>query len=472
MDGAAGSWGWDEATVRAFGARVVDMAVGQFREAATGPAVTPPPPEVLGGWATGDWPERGLGPDRLLDELARAVTPYPFGNGSPRFHAWVNSAPDRAGALVDALAAAMNPSCAGGGHAAVHCERQVLRWLTGMVGMPAGAGGLLVSGASQGTVVALAAARHRHAGVDVRELGLAGMPPLVVYAGAEAHSCVTKAVELLGIGRRWLRTVPADDAGRLRPDALAAAVAADRAAGLRPVAVVATAGSVNTGSIDPLDAVADVCGREDVWLHVDGAYGAPAVLTEEYSAELAPLGRADSVCVDPHKWMYVPVDSSAVLVREPAALRDAFSLVPPYLRDGDEPWFSEFGTEQTRPFRALRTWVTLAATGRDGYRRLIAHDLELARYLCRRVDDTPELELLAAGLSVVLFRCRAPGGGADALTRAVVAAVQRAGRSYVAGTRWRERAAVRACFVNPLTCPEHVDALLDEVLAARTSALA
>jgi len=211
------------------------------------------------------------------------------------------------GVFADALAAAMNPSCAGGNHAAVHVERQVINWFRTMLGFPASSMGLLVSGGSMATLTGLAVARHTRAGIDVREAGLRGAPqPFAFYLSSEAHGCARKAIELLGFGSASIRTIPIDDDYRMRVAALDAAIADDRARGVRPLAVVATAGTTNTGAIDDLDAIADVCRRHDVWMHVDAAYGRPALLTRDYASRLAGMARADSVAVDPHKWLFVP----------------------------------------------------------------------------------------------------------------------------------------------------------------------
>jgi glutamate/tyrosine decarboxylase-like PLP-dependent enzyme len=459
-DSLPGAWGWSEAEFRAAAHRAADLAASHLAGLSDQRVVAPVPVPVAERWRHQGWPAYGMPLDQLLAELEQDVLSHPLGNGHPRFHAWVNSPPDRAGVLADLLASAMNPSCAGGNQALVHLERLVIRWLADLAGLPAGAGGLLVSGGSLATVTALAAARQAGAGYDVREHGLAGQPPLTVYAGDEAHSCVTKAVELLGLGRRHLHLLPGR---RLDPAGLDWELDAARHRGERPVAVVATAGSTSTGAIDPLTEIADVCARHQVWLHVDGAYGAPAVLTGRHRSELAGLGLADSVAIDPHKWLYVPVDAGALLVREPDRLRDAFSLVPAYLAmdhdpEGisDAPWLSEYGPEQTRPPRALRVWATLASTGRDGYRRLIDHDLDLAERLADGIRAHPDLELVAAGLSVVCFRYR----GADDTQAEIARRLQRGGESFLTTTEVDGQTVLRACFVNPLTTDADVDTLI------------
>ena len=231
---------------------------------------------------------------------------------------------------------------------------------------------------------------------------------------AKGTHVIKKPVELLGLGHASLRVVAADSDLRFDPSALDAVISADVAAGFTPMAVVASAGTVNTGAIDPLDAIADVCVRHNVWLHVDAAYGAPALLTSAYRSPLAAIARADSVAIDPHKWLYVPVDAGLVLMKDAAVMRDAFSLVPPYIRTDNDvhgvqgpPWLSEFGAEQTRPFRALKVWAALRYFGIEGYRALIEHDLALARHMARRVRERSDFELWEPqGLSIVCFRIR------------------------------------------------------------------
>ncbi|MFF4648508.1 pyridoxal phosphate-dependent decarboxylase family protein [Streptomyces sp. NPDC001380] len=422
-------------------------------------------------------PAAGRPLEELLAAVGEQVMPYPMGNGHPRFFGWVNSAPAPAGVLATLAASAMNPSSAGGDHADVHLERAVVRWIAELVGFPHGPGaGILTSGTSMATVLCLAAARGRaarRAGWDVREDGLAAMPPLVAYATGETHSCVRKAVELLGLGSRNLRTVPAGPDGRMDVAALRRAVAADRAAGLVPFLVAASAGTVNTGAVDPLDAVADLCAEEELWLHVDGAYGAFGVLDPEIAHRYAGMERADSLALDPHKWLGVPVDCGCALVRDASELRGTFSLVPPYLRDeeaGGLGWFSEYGMEQTRPFRSLKVWATIAHRGRDGIAADVARCTALARRLGGLVEKDPELELAApVETSIVAFRHRVPGlpeEDADAVNRALPLAVQRRGRAFVTGTVLGGREALRACLLNAATTEEDLEVLLDEVRAA------
>jgi glutamate/tyrosine decarboxylase-like PLP-dependent enzyme len=412
--------------------------------------------------------------DDLVATALRDVLPYPMGNGHPAFFGWVNPPPSDAGVLASLAAAAMNPSVVSGDHADVHLERTVVRWLAELVGFPhAPGGGLLTSGASAATIVCLAGARERalrSAGHDVRRAGLAGAPRLAAYVPAEAHSCVRRALELLGIGSDAMREVPLD-AGRLDAGALRAAVAGDRAAGAVPMLLVGSAGTVNAGAIDPLDALADVAAAEEVWFHVDGAYGALGVLDPAIADRYRGMERADSLALDPHKWLGVPVDSGCALVRRGQDLRDAFSLIPPYLRQdtsGDVGTFAEYGPEQTRPFRALKTWATIVALGRAGIAAQVARCNALARELAALVDSEDELELAAAPeTSIVAFRATpagCPPSRLEDVNRLLPEAVQARGRAFVTGTVLDGRETLRACILHPRTGPAHLRTLVSEVV--------
>jgi aromatic-L-amino-acid decarboxylase len=327
---------WPADEIRRVGHRVADLIADYVTELPSGEVFRPVPPALADAMIAEPLPQHGESADAILDRFAATIAPYAFGNGHPRFYGWVNSPPAIIGVIVESLAAAMNPSVAGGNHAAVWVERQVLQWFKGLLGFPTDSMGLLVSGGSAAALTGLGVARHRACaqrrwnvrseGVQHRTLPRPGR--LVVYKGAEGHGCNQKAVELLGIGADNIRIVPHDRELRIKPAELERMIVRDIEAGAVPVAVVASAGTVNTGAIDLLDAIADVCQRHGVWLHVDAAYGGPAILANSYRASLAPLARADSIALDPHKWMYVPVDAGVVLVRDAAAMREAFSLVP------------------------------------------------------------------------------------------------------------------------------------------------
>ncbi len=413
---------------------------------------------------------------RLGGAMAQDVLPYAMGNGHPAFFGWVNPPPSLAGVLASLTAAAMNPSVVAGDHADVHLERTVVRWLAELVGYPHAPGaGLLTSGGSAATIVCLAGARGRAtaaAGRDVRRDGLTAGPRLLCYVPSEAHSCVRRAIELLGLGSESIRPVPLTD-GRLDRDGLRAAIAADRVAGGIPAVLVGTAGTVNTGAIDPLDALADVAAAEDLWFHVDGSYGAFGVLDPAIAARYRGMERADSLALDPHKWLGVPVDAGCALVRRAGDLREAFSVIPAYLRQdaGQEiGTFAEYGPEQTRPFRALKTWATIAARGRDGIVEQVVRANALARELALLVEREASLELAAVPeTSIVAFRARPPGctpAQLEAVNCSLPEAVQVRGRAFVTGTVYEGRETMRACILHPGTTEADLATLVAEVLAA------
>jgi aromatic-L-amino-acid decarboxylase len=421
-------------------------------------------------------PESPTALDDLVATALRDIVPHAMGNGHPAFFGWVNPPPSRAGVLASLAAAAMNPSVVSGDHADVPLERAVVRWLALLVGFPHAPGaGLLTSGASAATIVCFAGARGRAlaaVGHDVRRDGLAGAPRLIAYVPAEAHSCVRRALELLGLGSGAIREVPLEE-GRLDAAALRSAIAEDRANGALPALLVGSAGTVNAGLIDPLDELAGVASEEGIWFHVDGAYGAFGVLDPAIAERFRGMERADSLTLDPHKWLGVPVDAGCALVRRADDLREAFSLIPPYLRQGASTplgTFAEYGFEQTRPFRALKTWATIAALGRAGIAAQVARANELARELAMLVEREPELELaVAPETSIVAFRARpkgCPQSRLDDVNRALPEAVQARGRAFVTGTVFDGRETLRACILHPQTTSEDIATLVAEVVAA------
>ena len=427
-------------------------------------------------------PDEPAALEELVATTSRDVLPHAMGNGHPAFFGWVNPPPSLAGVMTSLAAAAMNPSVVSGDHADVHLERAVVRWLAELVGFPHEPGaGLLASGGSTATIVCLAGARSRamaSAGHDLRRDGLAGAPQLIAYVPAEAHSCIRRAWELLGLGSGSIREVPLEG-GRLDATALRAAVAADRERGALPALLVGSAGTVNTGAIDPLDELADIASAEDLWFHVDGAYGAFGVLDPAIAERYRGMERADSLVLDPHKWLGVPVDAGCALFRRGDDVRDAFTLIPPYLRQDtgtDVGTFAEYGPEQTRPFRALKTWATIAALGRAGIVAQVSRANARARELAALVESEPELELAAEPeTSIVAFRARPAGCPPERLeevNRALPEAVQARGRAFVTGTVFDGQETLRACILHPATQTEHLEILDAEVLAAARSLIA
>ena len=458
---------------RRLGYRAIDLLTDHFAALADRPCRAPVPESVRRELMERPIPMEGADADALLDDVAANILSYPMGNSSPRFFGWVNSSAAPLCTLAELLAAGLNPSVAGGDHAATYVEHAVLGWMRQIVGLPAASGGILTSGGSVANLIGLAVMRHVKTAGRVRALGMAGTQPMIVYTSSEGHSCIQKDIELLGIGHANLRRIPCTPEWRMDVGALEAQIADDRAAGLMPACVAATAGTVNTGAIDPLDRIAELCRAQQLWFHVDAAYGGPAALVPELADLYRGLEQADSVAIDPHKWMYVPVECGCALVKDRQAMRDAFSLVPPYLRDDTAlPWFSEFGIQQSRGFKALKLWIVLRQIGLSGYRRLISHDIAMARALQQRLRDAEGFELVSAGpLSVTCFRYRpatAPPAEAevDRLNRSILDAVQAAGQVFLTGTELQGRFVLRACIVNFRTRESDLDALLDAIRSA------
>ena len=484
---------WTADEIRRVGRLVVDLIADHLTSLPERPAFRPMPAALAQALAATPAPADPVSPDDILRRFKDTIEPYPFGNGHPRFWGWINSPPAVMGVFADALAAAMNPSCAGGNHAAIHLEREVLQWFRDLLHFPAGSMGLLVSGGSMATMTALATARHLKSGVDVRQDGLRGAStPFAFYMTPEGHSCARKAIELLGFGSASIRVLPTTAGYTMDVAALDAALDADRRAGVRPIAVVATAGTTNTGAIDDLEAVGAVCRRHEVWVHVDAAYGGPAILSDEYGEAIGALAQADSVALDPHKWLFVPVEAGLVLVRDGEAMRSAFSLVPPYVRAQGSagevyglPWFSEYGFQQTRGFRALKVWMAMQQFGTNGYKAALEENIALARYLADCVRSAGDFELMAPpSLSVVCFRYVDPAirhdrgrvGAADegaaalereaaeaALNRAILERLQLSGEAFITSTELRGRFVLRACIVNYRSTRDDVDRMLEAI---------
>ena len=413
--------------------------------------------------ATQGLPGSGESPDALLDEAARLLFAHSTFNGHPRFFGYITSSAAPLGALADLLASSVNPNVGAWALSPIasEIERQTVRWLAELIGFSTTCGGLLVSGGNMANMVCCWAGLRAVAPWDVRKLGIAQGGRLVLYASAETHTWLDKAADLAGLGTGAVRRVAMDDAGRMRADALAAAMDADRRAGLVPAFVVGTAGTVSTGVVDPLPAIADVCRQAGAWFHVDGAYGAPAAALPDAPADLAGIALADSVAVDPHKWLYAPVEAGCALVRDPEKLRGAYSFTPPYYHfegaDDDPPVnFFEWGPQNSRGFRALKVWLGLRQMGREGVVQSVSEDCALSRAMHAHVSAHPELEPYTQALSISTFRYvpRDLRGRADAeeylnaLNTETLSVTQARGGLYLSNAVIAGRFLLRACIVN------------------------
>jgi glutamate/tyrosine decarboxylase-like PLP-dependent enzyme len=398
------------------------------------------------------------------------VLPFATGNVHPRFMGWVHGGGNVVGMLAEMLAGGLNANLGGRDHAPIEVERQVVRWFADLFGMPSGAGGLLVTGTSLANLLGVLIARVAAEGPDVRRTGVGGRR-LRAYASTAVHGCVPRALDMAGLGTEALRLVPADAAHRIDLGALAAAVASDRAAGERPFLVVASAGTVDVGAIDDLDGLARLCRAEGLWLHVDGAFGALAMLSAGLRPRLAGIERADSIAFDFHKWGQVPYDAACIVVRDERAQLAAFAAEAAYLRRetrglaGGAPWPCDLGPDLSRGFRALKVWYTLKVLGADRLGAAIETTCALARRLGARVDREPELERAAPiPLNIVCFRYRFPAR-ADEENAALAADLQESGMAAPSTTTIDGRVVLRAAIVNHRTEPADIDAFVDAVLA-------
>ncbi len=462
---------WD-ATRRVFH-EAVDLALDHLRGQGGRPPWLPTPAAVKDRLKS-PAPREPTALAALLTDFARDILPYGTGNTHARFFGWVHGSGTVAGALGEMLAGFMNCNVGGRDHVAVYVERQVLDWCKDLFHFPVSASGLLTSGSSMATIIALAAARDQRRAAQPRRLGLlAAQRPLVGYASTEAHSAVAKAFDLLGLGREALRLVPVDDDFRLVPPALASMIAADRASGLDPFVVIASAGTVNTGAIDPLNDIAELCAEHRLWLHVDAAFGGLAALVPALRERVAGISRSDSVAFDFHKWLHVPYDAGCVLIRDEAAHRAAFADRRDYLVGaarglaGGDPWFCDYGPELSRGFRALKIWFTIKAHGLDALGEAIARNCRQAQRLGRAIAESRDLELLApVGLNIVCFRYIGAGAddaALDALNAEIVTELHLRGIAVPSTTKLAGRTAIRVALTNHRTTDDDLEALLSGV---------
>jgi aromatic-L-amino-acid decarboxylase len=404
--------------------------------------------------------------DRVLDDYKRLIEPNITHWNHPGFLAYFAITGSGPGILGEALASALNINAMlwRTGPAPTELEELVCDWLRQMIDLPDGFRGHINDTASVSSLLALAAARHRLPELDIRRLGLAGrpeVPRLTVYASEHAHSSIDKAAITLGIGHENVRHIKVDDVFRMDVAALASAIEADRRAGCLPMAVVATAGTTSTTSVDPLRAVAEICRKNDLWLHVDAAYAGGAAICSEYRALMDGIELADSIVLNPHKWLFTPIDCSVMLVREPAALRSAFSLVPEYLRTDEEGVTNlmDYGVQLGRRFRALKLWMVIRTFGVRGMQQRIRFHCELAREFAGWVEAEPGFELCApVPFSTVCFRAT-PGGpleSQNAFNEKLLSEINAAGPVFLSHTKLGERLVLRLTVGNLKTTREHV----------------
>ena len=462
---------------RRLGHELVDEIAGFLASLPHRPVTSATSPEDLRALLPqGGLPENGAAPDRLLQDVAQLLFDRSLLNGHPRFFGYITSSPAPIGALADLLAASVNPNVGAWSLSpiATEIEEQTVAWIAELLGFPASCGGLLVSGGNMANLVCLLAARNARLPGDVRSEGMfaARGRSARIYASSEAHTWLQKAADLAGFGTDSISWIPTDRDLRMDVNALRNRLREDDEAGTFPLALVATAGTVSTGAIDPLPELAALARERAMWLHVDAAYGGFAAAVPDAPSDLRALREADSVAVDPHKWLYAPLEAGCALVRERTLLRQTFSHHPPYYRFGEEEDggplnYLEYGPQNSRGFRALKVWLSLRQAGRSGYVRMIADDIALARDLFRLAEADPELEAWTTSLSITTFRYRPSdlvGAAADAyldeLNAALLDRLQSGGEAFVSNAVVEGRLLLRACVVNFRTTSADLEALV------------
>ena len=475
---------WSPEQAQEFGAGVLEVWTELLRRLPTLPVARAHKAGEVRAAVAIPVPDEPMAVDDLvayLRDMALERSMYP---GHPGFMAYIVGSGTVPAAPAELLAAGLDQNVGGWrlSPAATEIELHLLRWFAESFGLPAGTGGLMTSGGAMAAFVALKAARDAKAGWDTRERGVAAGPPLAIYASAEAHVVNERAADMMGLGRSSVRKVPVDAGFRMRVDALRRAVEEDIAAGARPAIVIATAGTVATGAIDPLAEIADICEEHRLWLHVDAAYGGIAALVPSLRPAFRGIERADSIAFDPHKWLYIPPAAGAVVVRDARRLSEAYEVHPSYVHEDKELTgrgtdLMEYGPQFSRGFSALKVWVSLLAHGWSAYCRRIEHDVELARYLHRRVIERPEFEPMAPEppLSIACFRyvpewlrdersgSRPPGRDAylDRLNERLMSEIQLDGRVFPSNAVLNGRFVLRACIVNFRTEAAEIERLLD-----------
>ncbi|HEX3552339.1 MAG TPA: pyridoxal-dependent decarboxylase [Thermoanaerobaculia bacterium] len=452
--------------------RVADLVADYLEGVGDRPVLPPVAPGEVRRSLPASAPEGPEPIDAILDDYLRLIEPNVTHWNHPGFLAYFSITGSGPGILGETLAAALNVNAMlwRTGPAPTELEERVCEWLARMMDLPPGFRGHINDTASSSSLVALAAARHRLPGLDVRVRGLAGrpdVPALTVYCSDQAHSSIDKSAIVLGVGQENVRRIASDGAFRMSVPALAAAVARDRAAGRLPMAVVATVGTTSTTSVDPVPEIADLCAREGIWLHVDAAYAGAAAVCPEYRALMPGIERADSLVVNPHKWLFTPVDCSVLFVRDLGLLKGAFSLVPEYLRTAESSEVTnlmDLGFQLGRRFRAIKLWLVIRAFGVEGLRERIRLHCAMARDLAARIAADPRFELAApVPFSTVCFRARLPETGTpqdqDRCNERLMARVNAAGPFFLSHTGLQGRHTLRVAIGNLRTEPAHIAAL-------------
>jgi glutamate/tyrosine decarboxylase-like PLP-dependent enzyme len=460
---------WDE--IRAQGHRMLDDMIDYVADIRDRPVWQPIPTAVRAEFRKA-LPRQPSALGEAYREFTDFVLPYATGNVHPGFMGWVHGGGSAVGMLAEMLAAGLNANLGGRDHMPIEVERQVVEWTRQMFGFPAGASGLFVTGTSMANLMAVLVARTATLGPLSRRHGIGNAGALLTaYTSKAAHGCISKAMDIAGLGSDALRCIGIDEAHRIDVEALRAQIASDRGIGLTPFLVVGSAGTVDIGAIDDLKALAQLCREEGLWFHVDGAFGALGVLSPSLAPLLDGIEQADSIALDFHKWGQVPYDAGFLLVRDGERHREAFAAPAAYLRRemrglaANSPWPCDLGVDLSRGFRALKTWFTLKTYGTDKLGAIIARSCALASYLETRILAEPRLELMApVNLNIVCFRYRAAHDASDQVNADIVADLHESGIAAPSSTMIDGRLAIRAAIVNHRTDVRDIDALIAAVL--------
>jgi aromatic-L-amino-acid/L-tryptophan decarboxylase len=464
----------DWSAARSLAHTIIDDAVHHLRDVRSRPVWQEMPDAVHAYYQT-TLPEQGTALDHVYGEMRENLVPYAMGNIHPRFWGWYMGASNFTGALADFLAAIDGSNLGGGNTAPAQLDRQVVNWLKAMTGFPASASGTLTSGGSMANMVGLTVARNAMAGVDVRVEGITNLAkPLRFYVSDQAHSCHQKAMEALGMGSRALRLIASHGDFRMDVLALEKAIADDRASGLQPACVIATAGTTNTGAIDDMLAIAKICKREGLWFHVDGCIGALIKIAPDNHALVDGIEAADSLALDPHKWLHAPFEAGCALVRDAKQHFAAFNLHGAYLEEQPRgvaagEFLADYGFELSRGFKALKIWMSLKEQGVAKFGRLIDQNIAQAAYLTSLIKAEPRLELMAPqSINIVCFRHRIDGASEAVLKNfntEIMLRLQESGMAVPTDTTVHGRHCLRVAITNHRTRREDLQLLVKEILA-------
>ena len=426
-------------------------------------------------------PENGRPASELLNETADLIINHSLFNGHPKFLGYITSSAAPIGALADLLSAAVNPNVGAQilSPIATEIEKQTIQWLAEFIGIEPGCGGVLVSGGNMANFTAFLAGRTAKAPDNLKEDGLVGVSArLLVYCSRATHTWIEKAAFLFGHGSQSIRWIPTDKENRMDSKALEQAIKEDLKKGHKPFMIVGTAGDVSTGAVDKLDAIAAICNSYDLWFHIDGAYGIPAAGLPEHKDLFAGYEKADSIALDPHKWLYNPLEVGCVLVKDPKHLTDTFSSHPEYYNfsgseENQTQNYYEYGLQNSRGFRALKVWITLKQAGKSAYLKMIAEDIQLAKLLFEQAMNHPELEAITQSLSITTFRYVPPGYAQNGkpgfdylntLNEELLNALQEGGEVFLSNALVNEMYCLRACIVNFRTSEKDIQEIIEIVV--------